>query len=133
MKLAAALVCLAAIGMTSGAVAQTSPAGRTAPGTSATSDSGVRARGGVDTSPETGNPVQKADQFKDEASAKSHCPSDTVVWVNLNSKAYHAAGTKYYGKTKNGAYECTKDADADGFHPAGHKKTASAATTAPAH
>ncbi len=64
-------------------------------------------------------------EFADEASAKAHCPGDTVVWANTSSKAYHLAGTKYYGKTKKGAYMCQKDADAAGFH-APKAKTASA-------
>ena len=55
-------------------------------------------------------------EYADEASAKAHCPGDTVVWAHTSSKAYHMAGTKYYGKTKKGAYMCQKDADAGGFH-----------------
>jgi hypothetical protein len=54
-------------------------------------------------------------QFKDEAAAKEHCPTDTVVWVNLSAKVYHLAGTRYYGKTKKGAYVCKNDADQSGF------------------
>jgi hypothetical protein len=57
-------------------------------------------------------------QFADESAAKSHCPTDTVVWVNLSSKVYHLTGTPYYGKTKKGAYICQKDADASGFRVA---------------
>jgi hypothetical protein len=57
-------------------------------------------------------------QFADEIAAKSHCPADTVVWVNLSSKVYHLTGTPYYGKTKKGAYICQKDADASGFRVA---------------
>lgn len=57
-------------------------------------------------------------QFADETAAKSHCPADTVVWVNLSSKVYHLTGTPYYGKTKKGAYICQKDADASGFRVA---------------
>jgi hypothetical protein len=54
-------------------------------------------------------------QFKDEASAKAHCPEDTVVWANLSSKVYHLAGTRYYGKTRKGAYVCKQDADSHGL------------------
>jgi uncharacterized protein YyaL (SSP411 family) len=73
-------------------------------------------------------------EYADEASAKAHCPTDTVVWANTSSKAYHMAGTKYYGKTKKGAYMCQKDADASGFHapkakPAAVAKPAAAAKT----
>jgi hypothetical protein len=47
-------------------------------------------------------------QFKTEAEAKTSCPTDTVVWVNLRSKLYHTSDSKSYGKTKNGAYMCEK-------------------------
>ena len=55
-------------------------------------------------------PTLEAGQFADEPSAKSRCPTDTVVWVNLPSKVYHFAGGKSYGTTKRGAYMCEKDA-----------------------
>lgn len=59
-------------------------------------------------------------QFSAEAAAKAHCPGDTVVWANTGgSKAYHLPGTKYYGKTKHGAYMCQKEADQGGFHVGG--------------
>jgi hypothetical protein len=46
------------------------------------------------------------------------------VWVNTASKTYHCAGTKYYGKTKAGAYMRESDAKAQGNH-ADHKKPCS--------
>lgn len=58
-------------------------------------------------------------QFDNEATAKAHCPTDTVVWGNSSSKAYHLTGAKYYGKTKHGSYMCQKDAMTNGFHAAG--------------
>ena len=73
-----------------------------------------------------------ADQFSSEQAAKSHCPADTVVWVNLaGSKAYHTKGNRYYGKTKHGAFMCQKEADQAGFHAAGrraHTKSKAAKT-----
>src|SRR5215472_3958887 len=33
-----------------------------------------------------------ANQFAGEDQAKTHCPADTVVWVNLSSKIYHYRG-----------------------------------------
>ena len=55
------------------------------------------------------------DQFKTEAEAKASCPTDTVVWANLKSKIYHPSTSKVYGKTKQGAYMCEKEATAAGF------------------
>ena len=55
-----------------------------------------------------------AGQFATEAEAKTRCPADTVVWVNTKSKIYHYAGTRSYGKTKQGAYMCEADATAAG-------------------
>ncbi len=63
-----------------------------------------------------------ANQFSTEALAKARCPTDTVVWVNLSSKIYHFANSKDYGKTKNGAYMCEKDASAQGTRAAKNEK-----------
>jgi hypothetical protein len=62
------------------------------------------------------------DQFSTEADAKSHCPSDTVIWVNLHSKIYHYAGHKTYGKTKTGAYMCERDTTAHGMRASKNEK-----------
>lgn len=56
-----------------------------------------------------------ADKFKSAAEAQASCPADTVVWVNLSGKVYHASGSKYFGKTKHGAYACAKAAKNAGF------------------
>jgi hypothetical protein len=63
-----------------------------------------------------------ANQFTSEAQAKGRCPSDTVVWVNLDSKIYHFAGSRNYGTTKEGAYMCEKDALAASFRAAKNEK-----------
>ncbi len=53
-------------------------------------------------------------EFDTEAAAQSHCPSDTVVWLNTNSGIYHEKGMRWYGRTKHGAYVCRKEADVAG-------------------
>jgi hypothetical protein len=63
-----------------------------------------------------------AGQFATEADAKSRCPADIVVWVNLNSKIYHFAGYKNYGTTEHGAYMCEKQATAGGFRASKNEK-----------
>ena len=57
-------------------------------------------------------------QFATEAEAKTSCPTDAVVWVNLQSKIYHASGSKSYGATKSGAYMCEKSSKDTGFRSA---------------
>lgn len=52
--------------------------------------------------------------YSTEQQAQSHCPSDTVVWLNTPSGIYHFKGERWYGRTKHGAYVCEKEADAAG-------------------
>lgn len=63
-----------------------------------------------------------AGQFTTEAQAKGHCPSDTVVWANLDSRIYHFSGNRNYGNTKSGAYMCEKESTAAGFRAAKNEK-----------
>jgi hypothetical protein len=53
-------------------------------------------------------------QFPTEQSAQAHCPKDTVVWLNLPTMIWHYKGQHWYGRTKNGAYVCAKEAAATG-------------------
>jgi hypothetical protein len=81
--------------------------------------------GAAPTPTSTGTPASStlghptgANEFSTEAQAKARCPSDTVVWANLKSKVYHFSGTRYYGKTKSGAYMCEGDTAAEGVRAA---------------
>jgi hypothetical protein len=60
--------------------------------------------------------LAKTEQFKTVAAAAAHCPGDAVVWSSLSGKAFHLSASKYYGKTKHGAYVCEKAAIAAGLH-----------------
>ncbi|MGH7155893.1 MAG: hypothetical protein ACREF3_18350, partial [Acetobacteraceae bacterium] len=42
-------------------------------------------------------PTSTSQGFATEAAAKAHCPSDTVMWGNHESKVLHYAGSKSYG------------------------------------
>jgi hypothetical protein len=67
----------------------------------------------------TGVPLPKSLEFTTTTAAAAHCPSDTVVWSTLSkSHSFHASGSRYFGKTKHGAYVCKGDALAAGFHQA---------------
>ena len=63
-----------------------------------------------------------ANHFANEALARGHCPTDLVVWANLNSRIYHFSGNKDYGNTKEGAYMCEKDALGQGIRAAKNEK-----------
>lgn len=54
-------------------------------------------------------------RYATEADARTSCPTDSVVWVNLGSKVSHASSSRSYGKTKKGAYMCEKESAAAGF------------------
>lgn len=56
-------------------------------------------------------------QFNTEQQAQRHCPSDTVVWLNLPTGIYHFSGQRWYGNTRAGAFVCQKEADAAGDRP----------------
>ena len=85
------------------AAQQPAPAPRTPPATTAVAPSG-------------------GTQFAEEAQAKTHCRADTVVWVNTDSKIYHFTGYSDYGRTKQGAYMCERDAKAGNFRAAKNEK-----------
>jgi hypothetical protein len=53
-------------------------------------------------------------QFSTEQAAQTHCPNDTVVWLNLPTGIYHFKGMRWYGATHHGAYVCQKEADKAG-------------------
>ena len=61
-------------------------------------------------------------QFTTESEAKTHCPSDTVVWANTRSRIYHYASSRTYGHTKKGAYMCEKETAAAGIRAAKREK-----------
>ncbi len=63
--------------------------------------------------------LPSSERFQTAAAALAHCPGGLVVWATLaHSKVYHSDKSKYYGRTKHGAYACKADLDAAGFHQA---------------
>jgi hypothetical protein len=60
------------------------------------------------------SPTAPLATFPAEQQAQRHCPSDTVVWLNLPSGIYHFQGERWYGNTKSGGYVCQREADRAG-------------------
>jgi|SRR5665213_293409 len=53
--------------------------------------------------------------FQSESGAQAHCPSDVVVWLNTKSGIWHEKGMRWYGRTRQGAFVCRKEAAAAGY------------------
>lgn len=83
------------------------PAAATAP--AATTSPAPTSRSSQTTPAASGRPTGE-NQFTTESAARAHCPGAPVVWVNNASHVYHFAGTRYYGRTRSGAYMCERDA-----------------------
>ena len=47
------------------------------------------------------------------ADAQKHCPGDTIVWINFNTKIYHYSNSKLYGTSSNGKYACLGEVSKD--------------------
>lgn len=52
--------------------------------------------------------------FSTARAAQVHCPKDVVVWLNTKTGIWHKKGTRWYGRTKYGAYVCRREAAAVG-------------------
>lgn len=52
--------------------------------------------------------------YRYERTAQRHCPHDQVVWLNLPTGIYHFRGERWYAHTKDGAFVCRREADANG-------------------
>ncbi|HUA76986.1 MAG TPA: hypothetical protein VMA86_04900 [Acetobacteraceae bacterium] len=50
------------------------------------------------------------------ADAQKSCGKDTVVWANLRTDVYHFSGSRWFGKTKKGAYFCESAVKKAGIH-----------------
>jgi hypothetical protein len=59
-------------------------------------------------------PASAQAMFTSQRQAQQHCPTDTVVWLNLPTGIYHMQGERWYGATKRGAYVCEREADKAG-------------------
>jgi hypothetical protein len=63
-------------------------------------------------------PAPAANQPKAPAASNPGTPGNGQVWVNTESHVYHKAGSRFYGKTKQGKYMSEADAIKEGDHAA---------------
>jgi hypothetical protein len=54
--------------------------------------------------------------FRTEAQAQTHCPGDTVVWLDPQGAVYYLKGHESYGHSDAGRYACRDEADRAGMH-----------------
>jgi hypothetical protein len=105
-----------AFGFASAAMAQTAaaPAAPIAKPTAAAAAATQAATGSTGKSR-----LMNSQKFITVAAAQASCPTDTVVWSSLTkSHSFHLPNSRYYGKTKHGAYVCEQAALAAGYHKA---------------
>jgi hypothetical protein len=93
------------------AAATPSPAATAAPSATAKGMFGFLHKNGSPT------PAPVANQPQAPASNPG-TPGNGQVWVNTESHVYHKAGSRYYGKTKQGKYMSEADAIKEGDHAA---------------
>jgi len=60
--------------------------------------------------------------FASEADAAKGCGTEVVVWINKSTGVYHLKESRWYGKTKDGAYACKNEMDLAGHHAAKTEK-----------
>jgi hypothetical protein len=46
------------------------------------------------------------------------CSGDQTIWADPKTRTYYVRGEPLYGKTRPGGYNCQKQAEAAGYHPA---------------
>jgi hypothetical protein len=74
-------------------------------------------------SPAPANTGTSATNAKSPAAQKqAPPPASGTVWVNTDSKIYHKAGSRWYGKTKHGKYMTEADAIKAGYHAAAKER-----------
>jgi hypothetical protein len=69
----------------------------------------------------TGPVLPASEKFSSSAAAQAHCPGEAVDWVSSShSWVFHAASSKYFGKSTHGAYVCKTSALTAGLHASKH-------------
>jgi hypothetical protein len=53
--------------------------------------------------------------FQAEMQAQQHCPSDTVVWLDLHKRIYYIKGQRLYAQGRTGTFVCQEEARASRY------------------
>jgi len=53
--------------------------------------------------------------YRYEAQAQTHCPEDTVVWLDFRKGVYYLKRQKRYGRGTAGLFVCRREASDSGF------------------
>jgi hypothetical protein len=54
--------------------------------------------------------------YRTEGQAQTHCPKDSVVWLDAQSGLYYLKGHGSYGSSTAGRYACRDEVDSAGMH-----------------
>ena len=76
----------------------------------------VRCAGGTCASTRCGSGLSTSSKNKCQSATPAPGGGAGQVWLNTSSNVYHCPGTKWYGKTKAGAYMTEAEAKAKGAH-----------------
>ncbi len=74
--------------------------------------------GGATPTANRGGVASAATTYSTEGAARTACAEDAVVWGNGDTRVFHLQGSRFYGKTQNGAYLCRGAAEMAGYRAA---------------
>ena len=66
--------------------------------------------------------AQRTKRFSTELAAQGYCQSNTVVWINRNTKVFHSSRSALYGRSKRGGYMCENEATKAGYRAAKNER-----------
>jgi hypothetical protein len=59
--------------------------------------------------------AQSLTLFREESQARRHCPGDTVVWLDFQTRRYYLSGQARYGQGRTGTFVCQTEARKSGY------------------
>ena len=59
--------------------------------------------------------AQQLGLFRVEGQAQMHCPTDTVVWLDLKKRLYYLQSQRLYGVGRTAVFACRNEAKRNGY------------------